>query len=140
MSRVQFFDFGTTETYLFFRWVRESGEVDAPTLIARAFDLVEGNAWFKMGEDVSTVAKDTLSALLVTLLEERGARLTLSGEGGAVRAVDWEHQHEAHTSLVALASRVLADGFHRVDFEAVAEALLIDAGKWAPDKEPPEIP
>jgi hypothetical protein len=128
MARAQWFDFGNTETYWFCRWVRESGEVDVPALIAKAFEAVEGDEFFEMGVDTSYIARDKLADQLEEILDERG-----TDDG-----VQWEPPGEPHVSFAALSNAMLVAGFDRVDCKTAALALLMDAGKWAPDRTDPE--
>jgi len=55
---MQFFDVGNSETFLFFRWISESGLVSPYDLIAKAFARAETDEWLKVGEDISVVLKD----------------------------------------------------------------------------------
>jgi hypothetical protein len=128
MTHSQWFDFGSTETYWFCRWVRESGEVDVPALIAKAFEAVEGDEWFKMGADTSYIVRDKLADQLEEMLDERATD----------HGVLWEPSGEPHASFAALSNAVLVAGFDRVDVKTAALALLTDAGKWAPDPSDPE--
>jgi hypothetical protein len=124
----QWFDFGNTETYWFCRWVRESGEVDVPALIAKAFEAVEGDEWFKMGHDTSYIARDKLADRLEEMLNERGTE----------HDILWEPLAEPHASFADLCNAMMVVSFDRVDVKTAALALLMDAGKWAPDPNNPE--
>jgi hypothetical protein len=50
---IQFFDFGNSETFHFFRRVSESGKVNPADVIERAFKQAETSEWLKIGENVS---------------------------------------------------------------------------------------
>jgi hypothetical protein len=138
---MRFFNFGNAQTYHFFRWVCQGGKVDPDKLVARALARVEGSEWYRMGLDVSTVARDKLAEMLADVLEGQAADLpSAAGENAAgpdattVAACedlgyDWPG---------ALFTPLLAEALAQIDLALVARALLIRAGKWAPDREPPE--
>jgi hypothetical protein len=127
MGNVQFFNFGNDQTYHFFQWVSRSGMIDPKELISKAMEQVEDDDWFKMGSDVSTVARDKLADLLEELLEEVTGMVSDEWPIGAVGPSD-----------EALTAPILQAALNQIDFHAVATALLISAGKWAPDRELPE--
>jgi hypothetical protein len=124
---VRFFNFGSDESYHFFEWLRQHRDV--PALVAKAMKEVEVNEWFKMGEDVSRVARDQLAGIVEEELEN------LIGDG-----TDYDPNFiEKADDVGALVKPLLAIASGRIDFGAVAEALLIDAGKWNPDPNPPAV-
>jgi hypothetical protein len=125
--RVEFFNFGNDETFHFFRWVTDGGRVNPDELVVRALSHVEGDDWFAMGVDVSTVAKDKLADILNEIVDELSP-VDESDEIGQVGA-DPE----------ALFNPLLKLAIGRIDLHAVAQAMLIRAGKWAPDRERPDL-
>jgi hypothetical protein len=131
---IQFFNFGNDETFHFFKWVSESGQVTPATLIATAYHNSEApDDEHLEDEDICVVARNRLAGLLADLLEET----TPVGDftGG-------EQEHEignVWNSPESLWKPIFASALSRIDCHAVAEAMLIQAGKWTPSKELPEI-
>jgi hypothetical protein len=131
MPKVQFFDFTNRPTYLFFRWVRDGGRQDPATLIRAAFDAIEQEDGYQIDGDVSLGTRDALEKMLYAALGDFAGDF---GEPGFMDAAlesvgareDW------------LSAVLVADAVERIDCQAVAVALLIDAGKWAPDNTIPE--
>lgn len=126
---VKFFNFGSDETFHFFRWVTEGGHVDPSALVARALAEVEGDPAYEIGMDVSSVAKDKLAAILDDLLEELSpfTQLNVNEIGDVDRSTE------------SLFEPLLELALNRIDLHATAQAMLIRAGKWAPDRDRPEI-
>ena len=60
---MQFFNFGSQESFLFFQWIVNSGQVDPDELVAKAFEFetLERNEWLEMGQDISTTAQEELT-------------------------------------------------------------------------------
>ena len=127
---MQFFNFGSQETFHFFKWVTESGCLKTDELIAKAMQQVEGDEMFEMGVSVSDVARDKLAELLEEALDDVKMDALDDIEGPEIGCV-WNDPASLWKPLLTLA-------FYQIDCRAVAEALLIRAGKWAPDKELPE--
>ena len=131
MSRVQFYNFGNEETYHFFRWVSESGQVDPLELIDRAIREAGPDEELDKGAGVSSEVKDSLAEILSELLWEQAPDLDPDlGEyeiGTVQDGPDW------------LLNPILSNALTRIDCQAVAVALLIQAGRWAPMNEPHEI-
>jgi hypothetical protein len=86
---------------------------------------VEGDEWYEMGMDVSTVARDKLANLLKDYLEElTGIDFTNPDDNiGATQDRSTEN----------LRMTLLAMSIGHIRFAVIAEALLVAAGKWAPD-------
>jgi hypothetical protein len=120
---MKFVNFVNEQTYLFFEWIRESGQADK--LVAEALDQVEGDEGFAMGQDVSTTAKDLLSDFLAGQVEALNDLIfvELSLPEGPL-SVDRN-----------LCIQLLEVVLRAIRCDAVAEALLIAVGKWAPDRE-----
>jgi hypothetical protein len=128
VANMQFFNFGNDQTYHFFKWVTESGMVKPDELIAKAQQQVEGDEWFKMGMDVSSVARDKLSELLKDVLYDAHGLQEGEHEIGLV----WQSDE-------ALLMPIMHYALNQIATDAVAEALLIAAGKWAPNRDLPEV-
>jgi hypothetical protein len=73
------------------------------------------------GLDVSYVALDKLADLLANVLEE------------VVLDIPERDIGDVDNDPVSLTSPILRVALAQIDCRAVAEALLRDAGKWAPD-------
>jgi hypothetical protein len=136
---MQFFNFGNSETYLFFEWVRRHHDV--ATLVAKAMSQVEGDEWYEMDLDVCYVACDRLQELLREILQDtlgddpeepllRGGELHQQLAPPQLREAARNHQ---------LAHPLLMEAARRIDLGTVAHALLLDAGKWSPDISPPDV-
>jgi hypothetical protein len=128
----QFFNFKNEETYHFFKWVSESGVVDPAGMIRDAYQRLE-TAVDELTEQslgLCYAARDQLADLLVDVLHDDlpGDRSFLGPQIGQVGR-----------NAESLWGPLLALALNRVDCHAAAEALLIQAGKWAPIKETPEI-
>jgi hypothetical protein len=129
---MQFFNFTNDETFHFFKWVTESGQVDPNALIAEAYSKVETDEEHFEGEDICVVAKDILAEQLSNLLEDALDLLGLSPADAAVVGNGWDSKESLWHPLLALAAV-------RINCDVTAEALLVRAGKWTPDKNPPEV-
>jgi hypothetical protein len=128
---VEFFNFGNDETYHFFRWVTDGGRINPDELIAEALEQVEGDELYKMGMDVSSVAKDNLAAILKERLEDLGDATAFTRMSNEIGEVDGNPE--------SLFEPLLKLAIDRIDLHAAAEAMFIRAGKWAPDRERPDI-
>jgi hypothetical protein len=149
----EFFNFHNDETFHFFKWVTESGLVDVDALISNAMQGVIAEAFVAPLEvDFSHAYRDALTYILTDLLESVAMGLGFSDsadfswEIGNVQTPNARTLYPAKTEAnihtadsAALWQPLLRLAFKRVDRQAIAEALLIRAGKWAPDKELPEI-
>jgi hypothetical protein len=122
---MQFFNFGSNETYLFFEWVRRHRDV--ATLVAKAMSQVEGDEWYEMDADVCYVARDKLHELLREILEDS------LGDNPEEPLLEATEPHEQ------LTNPLLMGAARRIDLGTVAHALLLDAGKWSPDISPPDV-
>jgi hypothetical protein len=116
------FNFVNEPTYHFFEWVRGGGLGDVPRLIARADTKATQSPWLEMGEDVCSVARDTLSDLLRNAV---GAKGIFPSEG--VGEID-----AAMPVQAGLTYPLLMWALQQIRFHLVAEALLRDARKWHP--------
>jgi hypothetical protein len=126
---MQFFDFGNSVTFHYFKWVSESGQADPDALIGEAFRKAETDTEHFPGEDVCMVVRDNLAGLLTELLAD--VVPDVADDSAFPLGGVWN-------SPESLWKPILAHAIWTVDCQAVAEALLIRAGKWNPSKEPPE--
>jgi hypothetical protein len=99
-------------------------------LIDTAMQQVEGDDWYKMGMDDSTVCRDKLADLLQERVEDLMADVGDFGESGI---------GSVGPSVAYLWQPILNDAMAGIDFSVVAHALLLAAGKWAPDRDAPEV-
>jgi len=122
-----------------FRWVTNSGQTDVDALIKKTYEKVEKNEWSKMDLDVSTVARDELADLFKEQLDQ--IKDTWAGNHGW-SLDDWSITDLDHGSYYkepeSLFLPILTNALDNIMFEVVAQAILIRAGKWAPDKDRPE--
>jgi hypothetical protein len=135
----QFFNFGNDETFHFFKWVSEGGQVDRNAIIRFAYQKAEAHDDENFeDDDICIVVRDILHNHLDQML---------NGFGDALGIGDWPGIGEVATmpnapngqAFDTLWRPLLALTFSRIDCRAVAEALLIQAGKWAPSKQRPEV-
>jgi hypothetical protein len=121
--------YANPETYHFFLWLLEAH--DPEVLVAKAMSEIESSEYYDLGADPSTCAKEALTDDLGEILE--GLKL------------DWEVEHHGVLCVKlsaderALMLPILKAGLDRIDLSQVAENLLRRMGKWAPDKEVPEV-
>jgi hypothetical protein len=131
-SEMQFYNFGNEETYHCFVWLTESGTIDIGKLIAEAFDAVEGDQWYKMGCDVSTVARDKLSNILELEIQDYMAGFDwdlLEAEIGVV----WKEDANCGSNSRCLFLPIFSLAMSRIDYTSVSEAILMKYGKWNPE-------
>ena len=133
---IKFFNFTNSETYHFFQWLCHTDQVAVNDLVKRSMDSVEGDAWFELGADVSSVARDKLVEILEDLVVD-------------IRTACWtKHQlHLEHgigesdalsySGYASLFGPLLCEALGQVSLPATAKALLIQSGKWAPDRDAP---
>ena len=130
---MHFFNFTNSESYHFFHWLCRSGKVDLDTLVRSAMEGVDGDLSYQAGADVSSVARDNLiSALEQVVLDLRLTCWTqhqLHLDHGI-----GEPEELAYDGYPALFGPLLCEALGRVSLPAVAKAILIRAGKWAPDR------
>jgi hypothetical protein len=125
---MQFFNFGNGPTYHYFAWLQKNKE-DTAGLIRKAFDQVEKDDWFKMGECPSVVARDRLADLLEELFDLQIAEVFTE----YVSFYDGPGIGDVDDSAESLALPLFMEAARSISFTIVAHALLIDAGKWNPD-------
>ena len=129
---MEFFDFGNSLTFHFFKWITESGQATPQILVTEAFEKAETDTEHFADEDVCIIVRDVLAHRLAELLadvaSDQDADPACAPELGNV----WN-------SREALWKPLLADAFAAIDCGAAAQALLIRGGKWNPSKEPPEV-
>ena len=130
---VHFFEFGSPETLHFYKWVTESGLVNVGAMIDKAFvealrdgPADEDNEPFDEGDDFHYEYQCALADLLEDLLHETVPEVAFGG-GPCIGEI-WD----APESLWV---PILACGISEIDFQVVAEALLICAEKWPSAKE-----
>ena len=91
-----------------------------------------------MGSDVSTVARDKLSDILESLLQEYMIDVDCDLEEAQIGTV-WTHDVNSPSNTRCLFLPILSLALSRIDFFSVAEAILMKHGKWNPDDGPPEF-
>jgi hypothetical protein len=135
---VQFFNFTNEETFHFFRWICEREPSGPESLVADAFQRAEHLDDTEFAdEDICEIAKSRLAEQLEEILYNAAPDLdpdTNSFEIGII----WQDA-EGRASSASLLQPIFALALARIDFQVVAEALLIRAGKWNPSREPPEV-
>jgi hypothetical protein len=135
---MQFFNFGNNETFHFFEWIC-AGKAGGPeALIDRAFKAAEKpgpDDWPEM--DICYVVRDRLRDELQEILYNTEPDLDLNSRGSEIGVI-WRDA-TGQPSDISLLHPIFALALYRIDCQAVAEALLIQAGKWTPCKEPPEF-
>lgn len=127
MPETQFFGFTNPPSYLFFRWVRDGGGHDPEALVSAAMNAAEYEDGFQLDGDVSLAARDALAKMLGAIVSDLRAAAGCGAEDEPVGP-------EPAWPIQAL----LADAIEQIDCAVVAEALLMDAGRWGPDAEGPE--
>ena len=133
---IKFFNFTNSETYHFFQWLCHTDQVDITALVKQGMDSVEGDAFYELGADVSSVARDKLVEILEDLVID-------------IRTACWS-KHQLHleqgigesdalsySGYATLFGPLLCEALGHVSLPATAKALLIHNGKWAPDRDPP---
>jgi hypothetical protein len=129
MQRQRFINFTNVPTFQFLCWVRSGGLGDVKELIGKAFDMCEGDFFYKGGITPCLVARDKLAGIL----EERLGEVP-GVESAGVPYVD-EFVMEVDTDLeYGLLWPILAWAMSQVNYRAVALALLVEAGKWNPEE------
>jgi hypothetical protein len=130
---LELFNHGNPETYHFIRWVIAQPSL-TDRLVKSAFDAVEGDEWFKMGECPAVVARDKLAEALAELLQDAAAQVDVDEDG--------PYQPEGPLvgdTVDALLKMMLALSIRAVDCTIAAEAVLRHCNRWAPDRDLPEI-
>ena len=130
----QFFNFGNNETYLCFKWVSESGQVDPYALIADAYRKVAIDPEHLKSEDVCLVARDYLATDLLAMLEAKRYLFPLEEIYQEIGQVPTIPIATSRPTYDLLWRPLLAFAFSQIDCQKVAEALLIQARKWGPVK------
>jgi hypothetical protein len=131
MMAAHFFNFWNRESYHFFCWCsHDSRRSKVGHLIHEAFNRLPQNEWYKMDVDTAYCLKEELGKLLEQELEDLALNVGWT-EDFTIGDVD--------SGEDSLWLPVLSDAMSNIDTETVAEALLIRAGKWAPEKLPPEL-
>jgi hypothetical protein len=127
--------FTNPPTYFFYRWVADDAAVDTAKLVADALGRVEEDEWYQRGLDVSITAREKLAEALEALFEKEaeqflGDLLDVYRDEAFRPNPDPQAEH--------LLGKLLTWAGDEINFYAVAEVLLRAAGKWAPDKGPPD--
>lgn len=134
---MKFFNFWNAETYHFVQWVINTPEVDLGAMIKKAFEDAEHNDTFEVSGDVSSAVAEELSkALADTAADKFHDHVGMMPEYLSI--INFESPEDYHADQ-ALFGGLLANALDNVSFEAAAEAILIHAGKWAPDTDLPEM-
>ena len=146
---VRFYNFWNAQTFHFFQWVMHSGMVPIDALIDRAWEMIEtgedncadGKAWFDMSGDASTCLCDELAGLLKEVLENAGHDFFGLHKGfifGGIEengiADSSEPEMMADADVTDLFAPILMEALRDIQFEKVAQAVLMAKGKWAPEK------
>jgi len=131
MPQVQFFDFANRPTYLFFRWVREGGGGQDPiALVSAAMNAAEHEDFFEIDGDVSSASHGALTKLLGTVLD------------GLCDAANCERHEDTGAPVDPdpewMMGALLFDAIGHIILSDVAQAMLVEAGKWNPDRDIPE--
>jgi hypothetical protein len=127
---IEFFNFTNQETYHLFQWI--SKNVDTKALIDKAFKLAEADVWEVTAGDTATGLLTELTNLLEALVwEEVASKIEIYDESDFALG-------EVDDSDESLWIPLVAHAFRKMHFGNVAQALLIRAGKWSPDKHPPD--
>jgi hypothetical protein len=132
---VQFFNFGNQQTFHYFDWLTRSGSVDTDQLIARAFEELAKNTddQITLTEEAMGTSEALRDVLARQLRERLEAILPLQADlwaGPWIGDVDGSEE--------SLWTVILYDAARDIDLHAVAQALLIRSGNWAPSNERPE--
>src|SRR5258708_5663223 len=114
------------QTYHFFRWVCASGQVDTEALVAEAFRTAEANADHSLEEDIRFAVRDRLAERLEQLLAETAPHTTAPEHARRIGDVD--------DSPESLWIPIFASARLGISCPLVAEALLIQAGRWVPNR------
>ena len=143
----EFFNFGSDETYHFFKWMCD--RFDLKGRIADAFTRAEKlkrdessdeDIWLKRDsssdEDICIIARNILADKLLEILYEAAPDLDPSFDPSELEIGTIWHDAQAMPSADSLLRPIYALALSRIDCAKVAEALLIGAGMWAPSKEP----
>ena len=155
---MRFYSFGNSQTYQFFWWALHSGKVPVDSLIDRAWEKIEtgedntadGKLWHEMGVDASTCLRDELAGLLEEIADEAFARFTNCAPDPLVWVSiaegpgpeEYDSEEGAYGTPKSMKSLdvdhlfvpILVDALRQIQFETVAEAILIAKGKWSPDR------
>lgn len=127
----EFFNFGNSQTYHFFKWVTHPNALDISKLVKEAFEAVEGDEWFQL-DCPSQVAKRKLAKKLGEILDE------LAGGWEATEVEGWDIGNVIAGSEEDLFRPILRLAVSEIDVYAVAEAVLVQQRRWAPDTDIPE--
>jgi hypothetical protein len=127
---IQFFNFWNRQTFHVFKWVSSSGQVDVKALIAQAFQTATEQEQ-PLEVDTSHGVRDCLAALLQDIVEE-----AVPDEASPPYAI--KELGDVSGDNESLWQPLLLDVVKQICFDEVAQALLIQAGKWNPDTELPE--
>jgi hypothetical protein len=135
---VRFFNFGNHQTYHYFEWLTRNGCVDVSALIQSAFAALEESTdhhvvLTEAAIGTSEALRDILARQLRSRLEEALPLKADLWAGPWIGDVDGSEE--------SLWAPILYNAARDIDCHAVAQALLIRAGKWAPNiDQPPNVP
>ena len=132
----QFFNFTNSETYHFFQWLCHTDVVNVDELVSRAMNEVEGDEFYELGADVSSVARDKLVEILEELIVEIRSSCWTRHQLHLEQGIG-EGDSLSYEGYNALLGPMLCEALGHVSLIAAAKALLVRSGKWAPDREPP---
>ena len=118
-------------------WMATTGDYAGMLVYAVAFEDAEHNDTFEVSGDVSSAVAEELSkALADTAADKFHDHVGMMPEYLSI--INFESPEDYHADQ-ALFGGLLANALDNVSFEAAAEAILIHAGKWAPDTDLPEM-
>jgi hypothetical protein len=121
-----FFNFSNNETYHFFQWLRLRG----PELVSKAFADLDADDLMDADLPSCYAAKDKLTVILNDIIDQTKQDADCDHDGC------YFGEPGRGDDLRLLTGPLLEMALESLATWAVAEALLIDANKWAPDMGP----
>lgn len=117
-----FLTFRNDESWAFFRWLTERNDADLARLLGQATDAAGLDEWTELAAPGFDALQQALAGLLLEYVQQ------------AVPAVTLDLSECA--SLPQLMEAIAAT---RIDFDTVAAALLVHAGRWHPAEATPTL-
>ena len=129
------FNFVNQPTFHFYKWLKDGNYFNVSKLIEEAFEQLETDEQHALTDDTSLCLRNQLSQLLFDELEVSVLGVTeISSD--AIGCVEPGDESDGAMFLV----RPLVEwALSEIYFYVVAEKLLMDHGKWNPERERPEI-
>jgi hypothetical protein len=125
------FNFHNEPTFHFYRWATFNDAV-VDLRIERAWNQLPNHELFDIHPETSYMLRDNVAQELEELLDE------ILSKYHDMSRLDVEIGGINDTSPESLFGPILADAVNSIPFLAVAEAILRDKGKWAPEKAAPK--